>query len=155
MAEPRLAVHTPGWVADFRSFIMRGNVVDMAVGVIIGAAFTSIVNSLVKDVFNPILGLATGGIDFGNLFVTLKGPVEPTLDAAQKAGAVTINYGMFINTIIQFLIIAMVIFWMVRLLTKMHVRQDAAPAAPPPPTKSEVLLQEIRDALVHQEQHGA
>ncbi|MBV1836289.1 large conductance mechanosensitive channel protein MscL [Acetobacter estunensis] len=155
MAEPKLAVHTPGWVADFRSFIMRGNVVDMAVGVIIGAAFTSIVNSLVKDVFNPILGLATGGIDFSNLFVTLKGPVEPTLDAAQKAGAVTINYGMFLNTIIQFLIIALVIFWMVRLLTKMHVRQDAAPAAPPAPTKSEVLLQEIRDALVHQEQHGA
>lgn len=153
MADTKLKVHTPGWVADFKTFIMRGNVVDMAVGVIIGAAFTGIVNSLVKDVFNPLLGLATGGIDFSNLFVTLKGPVEPTLADAQKVGAVTINYGLFVNTIIQFLIIALVIFWMVRLLTKMHVRQDAAPAAPPPPSKSEVLLEDIRD-LIAKQQHS-
>lgn len=153
MADKKLAVHTPGWVNDFKAFIMRGNVVDMAVGVIIGAAFTTIVNSLVKDVFNPVMGLATGGIDFSNLFVTLKGPVEPTLDAAQKAGAVTINYGLFINAIVQFLIIALVIFWMVRLLTKLHVRQDEAPAEPPAPTKSEVLLEDIRDLLAKQP-HG-
>lgn len=154
MADKKLAVHTPGWVNDFKAFIMRGNVVDMAVGVIIGAAFTAIVNSLVKDVFNPVLGLATGGIDFSNLFVTLKGPVEPTLDAAQKAGAVTLNYGVFINAVIQFLIVAIVIFWMVRLLSKLHTKQAAEPVAPPAPTKSEVLLQEIRDALVHQQPHG-
>ncbi|BCK74953.1 large-conductance mechanosensitive channel [Acetobacter aceti NRIC 0242] len=154
MADKKLAVHTPGWVNDFKAFIMRGNVVDMAVGVIIGAAFTAIVNSLVKDVFNPVLGLATGGIDFSNLFVTLKGPVEPTLDAAQKAGAVTLNYGVFINAVIQFLIVAIVIFWMVRLLSKLHTKQAEEPAAPPPPTKSEVLLQEIRDALVHQQPHS-
>lgn len=154
MADKKLAVHTPGWVNDFKTFIMRGNVVDMAVGVIIGASFTAIVNSLVKDVFNPVLGLATGGIDFSNLFVTLKGPVEPTLDAAQKAGAVTINYGVFLNAVIQFLIVAIVIFWMVRLMSKLHTAQTEAPAAPPAPTKSELLLQDIRDAIVHQQPHG-
>ncbi|MCE0745511.1 large conductance mechanosensitive channel protein MscL [Acetobacter sicerae] len=154
MADKKLAVHTPGWVNDFKAFIMRGNVVDMAVGVIIGAAFTAIVNSLVKDVFNPVLGLATGGIDFSNLFVTLKGPVEPTLDAAQKAGAVTLNYGVFINAVIQFLIVAIVIFWMVRLLSKLHTKQAEEPVAPPPPTKSELLLQDIRDAIVHQQTHS-
>ncbi|NHO30980.1 large conductance mechanosensitive channel protein MscL [Acetobacter fallax] len=154
MIEPKLKVHTPGWVADFKTFIMRGNVVDMAVGVIIGAAFTAIVNSLVKDVFNPFLGLLIGGIDFSNLFVTLKGPIEPTLADAQKAGSVTLNYGVFINAVIQFLIVALVIFWVVRLLSKMHSGKDAAPAAPPPPPKSEVLLEDIRDLLAKQQTHG-
>lgn len=140
-------VRAPGWVGEFRSFIMRGNVVDLAVGVIIGAAFTGIVNSLVKDVFNPLIGLLVGGIDFSNLFVTLKGPHEATLEAAQKAGAVTLNLGLFLNAVIQFLIVAMAIFWMVKALTRLHVREEAKPSAPAAPTKTEVLLTEIRDEL--------
>lgn len=146
-ADLKAHVRAPGWVSEFRSFIMRGNVVDLAVGVIIGAAFTGIVNSLVKDVFNPLIGLLVGGIDFSNLFVTLKGPHEATLEAAQKAGAVTLNLGLFLNAVIQFLIVAMAIFWMVKALTRLHVREDSKPAAPVPPTKTEVLLTEIRDEL--------
>ena len=135
---------SPGWVTEFRSFIMRGNVVDLAVGIIIGAAFTGIVTSLVKDLFTPILGLLIGGLDFTNLFVTLKGPSQPTLQAAQQAGAVTLNIGLFLNAVIQFLIVAFAIFWVVKLLTRLHVREEAKPSAPP---KSEVLLAEIRDLL--------
>ncbi|MCI1438426.1 MAG: large conductance mechanosensitive channel protein MscL [Acetobacter indonesiensis] len=147
MADIKSRVHAPGWVGEFRAFIMRGNVVDLAVGVIIGAAFTSIVNSLVKDIFNPIIGLLIGGIDFSNLFVTLKGPHLATLAEAQKAGAVTINIGLFVNAVIQFLIVGLVIFWTVKVLTRMHVREDAAPAEPPAPTKTELLLEQIRDEL--------
>lgn len=147
MADIKSRVHTPTWVSEFRAFIMRGNVVDLAVGVIVGAAFTGIVNSLVKDVFNPLIGLLIGGIDFSNLFVTLKGPHLATLAEAQKAGAVTINIGLFLNTVIQFLITALVIFWVVKALTRLHVREEAAPAEPPPPTKTEVLLEQIRDEL--------
>ncbi|GAN61976.1 large conductance mechanosensitive channel protein MscL [Acetobacter indonesiensis] len=147
MADIKSRVHAPGWVGEFRAFIMRGNVVDLAVGVIIGAAFTSIVNSLVKDIFNPIIGLLIGGIDFSNLFVTLKGPHLATLAEAQKAGAVTINIGLFVNAVIQFLIVGLVIFWTVKALTRMHVREDAAPAEPPAPTKTELLLEQIRDEL--------
>src|SRR5215469_873729 len=89
-------VHRPGWLGEFQAFIMRGNVVDLAVGIIIGAAFTAIVNSLVKDLFNPLIGLAIGGMDFSNIFVTLKGPSTPTVDAAKQAGAVTLNIGLFL-----------------------------------------------------------
>src|SRR5260370_41253709 len=99
-------VHRPGWIDEFKAFIMRGNVIDLAVGIIIGVAFTAVVNSLVKDIFTPIIGLAVGGIDFTNLFVTLKGASEPTLADAQKAGAVTLNIGLFLNTLIQFLIVS-------------------------------------------------
>jgi large conductance mechanosensitive channel len=94
-------VQRPAWVDDFRAFIMRGNVIDLAVGIIIGVAFTAVVNSLVKDIFTPIIGLAVGGIDFTNIFVTLKGPSEPTLADAQKAGAVTLNIGVFLNAVIR------------------------------------------------------
>lgn len=139
-------IKTPQWVGDFRKFIMRGNVVDMAVGVVIGAAFTGIVNSAVKDILTPILGLLTGGVDFTNLFVTLKGPVKSTLAEAQKAGAVTLNVGLFLNAVIQFLIIAFFIFWLMRLLSKfMHEQKKDAP--PPAPTQEEILLTEIRDLL--------
>ena len=141
-----LPIHAPGWVAEFRAFIMRGNVVDLAVGIIIGAAFTTIVNSLVKDVFTPVIGLLVGGIDFANIFFTLKGPHLGTLADAQKAGAVTINVGLFLNAVIQFLIVGLVIFWVVKLLTRLHVRQDAVPL----PTASETLLGEIRDLLAAQ-----
>jgi large conductance mechanosensitive channel len=139
-----LRLRKPGWLGDFQSFIMRGNVVDLAVGIIIGAAFTGIVQSLVKDVFNPVIGLLTGGVDFSDRFFTIKGPVETTLDAAKKAGAVTINYGLFLNAVIQFLIVAFVVFWVVRTLQRFMRKQEEAPAAPP---RSELLLEEIRDVL--------
>ncbi len=134
----------PGWVADFQAFIMRGNVVDLAVGIIIGAAFTTIVQSLVKDVFNPVIGLLTGGVDFSDLFFTIKGPQAATLEAARKAGAVTINYGLFLNAVIQFLIVAFVVFWLVRMMSR-FVRN--AEETSPPPTATESLLAEIRDLL--------
>lgn len=133
----------PGWVDDFRTFILRGNVVDLAVGVVIGAAFTGIVGSLVKDIITPVIGLLTGGVDFSNHFITLKGPVAATLGDAQKAGAVTLNYGVFLNAVINFLIIATAIFWLVRLISKLHKAPEAVVATPP----SEVLLAEIRDLL--------
>jgi large conductance mechanosensitive channel len=134
----------PGWVDEFRAFIMRGNVIDLAVGIIIGVAFTAVVNSLVKDIFTPILGLIVGGIDFTNIFVTLKGQSQPTLADAQRAGAVTLNIGVFLNAIIQFVIVSFAIFWLIKVLTRLHVREEAAPAAPP---RTEVLLEEIRDLL--------
>ena len=94
--------------------------------------------------FTPIIGLAAGGIDFTNIFVTLKGPSEPTLADAQKAGAVTLNIGVFLNAVIQFLIVSFAIFWLIKVLTRLNVRQEAAPATPP---RTEVLLEEIRDIL--------
>jgi len=138
-----LAPKAPSWMSEFRQFIMRGNVADLAVGIIIGAAFTGVVSSLVKDVFNPLLGLATGGVDFSNVFFSLNGQHYANLADAQKSGAPTLNVGLFINTIIQFLIVSFAVFWVVKALTKLNVRQDAVAA----PTKSEVLLGEIRDLL--------
>ena len=143
----QLPIKKPGWIDEFQSFIMRGNVVDLAVGIIIGAAFTAIVGSLVKDLFNPIIGLLLGGIDFSNIFITLKGPTAPTLEAAKTAGAVTLNIGLFLNAVIQFLIVAFAVFWMVKVLSILQRKKEAAPAAPPAPSKSEVLLTEIRDLL--------
>jgi large conductance mechanosensitive channel len=140
----------PGWVADFQAFIMRGNVVDLAVGIIIGAAFTSIVQSLVKDILTPVIGLLTGGVDFSDLFFTLKlkGPaVATTLEAARKAGDVTINYGVFLNAVFQFLIVAFVVFWLVNAMQTLMRKEAEAPADPPAPTTSEALLMEIRDLL--------
>jgi large conductance mechanosensitive channel len=139
-----IGLRRPGWVDEFRAFIMRGNVVDLAVGIIIGVAFTGVVNSLVKDIFTPAIGLLVGGIDFTNIFITLKGPHAATLADAQKAGAVTLNIGVFINTIIQFIIVSLAVFWLIKALTRLHVRSEPAPAGPP---RSEVLLEEIRDLL--------
>src|SRR5580704_9761188 len=101
----------PSWISEFRGFIMRGNVVDLAVGIIIGAAFTGVVSSLVKDVFNPLLGRLTGGVDFSNVFWALIGQHYNSLADAQHAGAPTLNFGLFINAIIQFLIVAFTVFW--------------------------------------------
>jgi large conductance mechanosensitive channel len=143
MLPPKL-LRRPGWIGDFQAFIMRGNVVDLAVGIIIGAAFTGIVQSLVKDVFNPVIGLLTGGVDFSDRFLTIRGPATPTLAAAKAAGAVTVNYGLFINAVIQFLIVAFVVFWVVRALQRFMRKQEDAPAGPTP---SEALLAEIRDLL--------
>jgi large conductance mechanosensitive channel len=137
-------VHKPAWLDEFRAFIMRGNVVDLAVGIIIGVAFTAVVNSLVKDIFTPLIGLLVGGIDFTNIFVTLKGSSEPTLADAQKAGAVTLNFGVFLNAVIQFLIVSFAVFWLIKVLTRLHMRQEPAPTTAP---RSEVLLEEIRDLL--------
>jgi large conductance mechanosensitive channel len=144
MSEILKTVPKPAWVDEFKAFIMRGNVVDLAVGVVIGAAFTGIVGSLVKDMITPFIGLLTGGVDFSNLFITLKGPVEPTLDAAVKAGSVTLNYGVFLNAVLNFVIVAFAIFWMVRLVSKLY---HSPPPAEVPPTATETLLGEIRDLL--------
>ena len=130
---------------EFRKFAVHGNVVDLAVGVVIGAAFTSIVNSLVKDVITPPLGWATGGLDFSNLFFVLKGGHPATLAEAQKLGAITINYGIFINTIIQFVVVAFVLFLIIRQLNKLKTPEPGTPA--PPPSDEVVLLGEIRDLL--------
>ncbi len=143
----RLAVRRPAWVQEFQAFIMRGNVVDLAVGIIIGVAFTGVVSSLVKDIFTPVIGLIVGGIDFSNIFVTLKGPSQPTLAAAPAAGAVTLNIGVVLNTVIQFLIVAFAVFWVVRLLDTLYRKPAPAPAAAPPPAAEVVLLGEIRDLL--------
>ena len=139
-----LAPKQPKWIGEFRSFILRGSVVDLAVGVIIGAAFTGVVNSLVKDVFNPLLGLLVGGGDFSNVFVTLNGQTYTTLAEAQRAGAPTLNLGLFLSAVIQFLIISFAIFWGVKALTRLKVRADKQPS---PPSKTETLLTEIRDVL--------
>ena len=146
----RAPVHMPrrpGWLGEFGAFVMRGNVVDLAVGIIIGAAFTAIVNSLVKDLFTPVLGLLIGGIDFSNLFVTLKGSHEATLDAAQRAGAVTLNVGLFLNACISFLIVSFAIFWLVKVINRFAVKHEAAAAGP---SLSEQTLLEIRDLLAQQ-----
>ena len=126
---------------DFKAFALRGNVVDLAVGVIIGAAFGKIVTSLVNDVIMPPIGLALGEVDFSNLFITLKGARADTLQATQAAGAVTLNYGVFLNTVVQFVIIAAVTFMIVRWMERLHTK------AAPGPTKTEELLTEIRDLL--------
>ncbi len=138
---------TPGWVAEFRAFIARGNVVDLAIGIIIGAAFTTVVGSLVKDVINPIIGVVIGGVDFSNIFVALNGQSYPTLDAAQKAGAPTVNIGLFINAIINFMIIAFVVFWVGKAAARLMREEAAQPTVPPQPTRTEVLLEQIRDRL--------
>src|SRR5712691_10056251 len=104
---------------EFREFAMRGNVIDLAVGVILGAAFTTIVNSLVNDLIMPPLGVMIGGIDFSSFFVTLKGGSYPTLEAAKAAGAVTINYGLFINAVIRFVIVAFAIFILVKQINRL------------------------------------
>jgi large conductance mechanosensitive channel len=147
MQSPITIPKTPGWVAEFRAFIMRGNVVDLAVGIIIGVAFSAIVSSLVKDLINPIIGLVIGGVDFSNIFIPLNGQHYESLDAAQKAGAPTVNIGIFINTIINFVIISFAIFWVVKAMSRV-VRKEAPPE--PGPTKAEVLLAEIRDLLATQ-----
>ncbi|MDI2090122.1 large-conductance mechanosensitive channel protein MscL [Commensalibacter oyaizuii] len=143
---------TPKWVADFQAFIMRGNVIDLAVGIIVGAAFTTVVNSLVKDILNPVIGLLVGGIDFSNIFITLKGQHVQTLAEAQKIGAVTLNLGVFINAIVQFLIIGFAVFWLVRILNKLYTNSKAKEVKVEKPTKEQLLLTEIRDVLIQNSQ---
>lgn len=118
-------------IKEFKEFIMRGNVVDLAIAFIMGGAFGAIVSSLVKDILMPIVGVLLGGMDFSNLFITLKGGPYASLADAQKAGAATINYGVFINTIITFLIVALAMFLLVK---AMNAARRPAPAAPATPT---------------------
>ncbi len=132
---------------EFKDFAVKGNVVDMAVGIIIGAAFGTIVKSLVNDVIMPPIGLLLGGVDFSNLFVTLKGQSFVTLVEAQEAGSVTLNYGLFFNTIISFLIVAFAIFILVKQINKLKKKEEEASAEPSAPPRSDVLLEEIRDLL--------
>ncbi len=132
---------------EFSDFIQRGNVIDLAVAVIIGAAFNSIVSSLVEDIIMPPIGWLFGGVDFSNLYINLSGGTFESLAAAQEAGAATINYGIFINTIVNFLIVAFVIFLIIRQINRMKKEEEASPAAPPEPTNEEKLLAEIRDLL--------
>lgn len=125
---------------EFKEFAMRGNVVDMAVGIIIGAAFGKIVNSLVADVIMPPLGLLLSGVDFSNLAITLKA-------AALDKPAVLLSYGMFLNAVLNFVIVAFAIFLLIKGLNTLKKKEAAKPAAPPAPTKEEMLLTEIRDLL--------
>lgn len=129
-----------GLLKEFKEFAMRGNVVDLAVGVIIGAAFGKIVSSLVGDVFMPLLGLVVGGVNFTDLSITLKA-------AAESAPAVVLRYGAFIQTVFDFIIIAFAIFLAIKGINKLQRKKEEAPAGPPVPSNEEVLLGEIRDLL--------
>ncbi len=139
-------------IKEFRDFIARGNVMDMAVGIIMGAAFTAIVNSMVGDLVMPIIGVLTSGVDFADKFIALDGGAYASLKAAKDAGAPVMTYGIFINAVINFLIISFVVFMLVKNVNRikeMALREDkaAAEAAPPPPPADVVLLMEIRDLL--------
>jgi large conductance mechanosensitive channel len=131
---------------EFKEFAMRGNVVDLAVGVIIGAAFGKIVTSLVNDMIMPPIGLVLGKVDFSNLFLSLHGTYNSVKDA-EAAGAPIIKYGVFINNVIDFLIVAFVIFLLIRGINQLQRKKEEAPAAPAGPTPTEKLLTEIRDEL--------
>ncbi len=136
---------------EFKDFIAKGNVMDMAVGIIMGAAFTAIVTSMVKDLLNPIIGLFLGGVDFSNMFINLSNDEYTSLAAAQEAGAATFNYGIFINAIINFVIVAFVVFMLVkgvnRIKEEAQKKEAEEAAAPAKPSADIVLLKEIRDLL--------
>lgn len=138
------------FVKEFKEFAVKGNMVDMAVGIIIGGAFGTIVSSLVDDIFMPVIGLILGGVDFSNFFIVLSNPdgiAAPSLAAAQAAGIATLNIGLFINAVVKFLIVAFALFMLVKginILRREAPKEEPAPAAPP---REEVLLTEIRDIL--------
>ena len=136
---------------EFKEFAMRGNVVDMAVGIIIGAAFGGIVTSFVGDVLMPVIGLLLGGVDFSNLFFLLKAGTTPgpyaSLAAAKAAGAVTVGYGALFNTVVNFLIVAFALFLLIKGMNATRRQKAAAPPPPPGPSREEQLLTEIRDLL--------
>jgi large conductance mechanosensitive channel len=132
---------------EFREFISRGNVIDLAVGVIIGAAFGKIVNSLVSDIIMPPIGALLKGVNFSNLYLAIDGKTYETLAKAKEAGAPVVTYGLFINQVIEFFIIAACVFVLVKIVNQIKRAPAPAPAEPPAPSRSEVLLEEIRDAL--------
>ena len=136
-----------GLVSEFKEFIAKGNVLDLAVGVIIGASFGKIVTSLTDDIIRPIIGLALGKIDFANLFIAVNGQTYATLAEAKKAGVGTINYGLFLNALINFVIIAFIIFMIVKAANRIRKAPVEVVAVPAPPTTDQQLLMDIRDAL--------
>ena len=129
-----------GFLKEFKEFAVKGNVVDMAVGIVIGAAFGQIVSSFVDDIITPPIGVLLGGVDFSNLAITLK-------EAAGEVPAVTLNYGKFIQTVVDFTIIAFAIFIAIKLINNLKRQEEEAPTTPPKPSNEEVLLAEIRDIL--------
>ncbi len=133
---------------EFKEFALRGNVVDMAVGIIIGAAFTTIVRSMVDDIIMPPIGVVTGGVDFSNMFVALNGEHYDSLAQAREAGAPTVNFGVFINNLISFMIVAFVLFMAIKGMNQLRRKQEEEPATEPPPSQEVQLLEQIRDALV-------
>ncbi len=145
-----VAGKSKGIAGEFREFIMRGNVMDMAVGVIIGGAFQKIISSLVDDIIMPIIGLLTGGIDFNNKFIVLDGGTYDTLEAAKEAGAATLNYGTFITVVINFILMALVIFFIVKFMNKMSAKLAKEEAEAPattkicPKCKSEINIEATR-----------
>ena len=136
---------------EFKEFAMKGNVVDMAVGIVIGAAFGTIVKSFVSDVLMPPIGILLGDVNFNNLFYVIKEGADPgpyeTIAQAAEAGAVTVNWGIFINTIISFIIVALAVFFVIKAINNMRKKEEEAPDAPPEPSNEEKLLTEIRDLL--------
>lgn len=137
---------------EFKEFALKGNVLDMAVGIIIGVAFGAIVSSLVDDIVMPPIGLVLGGVDFSQLFVVLDGSGEyNTIDQAKEAGAVTWNIGLFINAIIKFVIVAFAVFLMVKLFNRLVRKQEQKSAEAPPPPEDVTLLREIRDLLAQRQ----
>jgi large conductance mechanosensitive channel len=135
---------------EFKEFALKGHMVDLAVGIIIGAAFGAIVSSLVDDIFMPVIGLIIGGIDFSNLFIVLSNPGNvpiPSLTAAQEAGVATLNVGLFINAVVKFIIIAFALFLVVKAMNSLKRKEEAVPPAPAEPPADIVLLTEIRDLL--------
>ena len=132
---------------EFKDFVMRGNVVDMAVGIIIGVAFGKVVSSLVADVIMPPIGMILGGVDFSNLFIDLSGVGYATMAAAEASGAPLIKYGVFINVVLDFMIVAFAIFMVIKVLNKLKKKEEEKPTEPPKPSAEEKLLTEIRDLL--------
>lgn len=133
---------------EFKQFISRGNVIDLAVGIIIGAAFTGIVNSLVNDILMPPIGWIMGGLDFSNYFIDLTGGDYESLAEARAAGAATLNYGLFINAVIKFFVVAFAVFILIKKVNHFRrAKADEKPATPAPPPRQELLLAEIRDLL--------
>ncbi len=132
---------------EFKKFAMRGNVIDMAVGIVIGAAFGKIVSSVVNDIIMPPIGLLMGGVDFSNLFLDLSRSGHATLALAEEAGAPLIKYGVFINTVLDFLIVAFAIFMVIKGMNTLKKKEEEAPAEPPKPSPEVELLTDIRDAL--------
>lgn len=137
-------------IKEFKEFAVKGNMIDMAVGIIIGGAFGTIVSSLVDDIFMPVIGLILGGVDFSNFFIVLSNPsgvAVPSLAAAQAAGVATLNIGLFINAMVKFLIVAFALFMLVKAINMLRREKVAEPEAEPAPAREEVLLTEIRDIL--------
>ena len=132
---------------EFKDFAMRGNVVDLAVGFILGGAFSTIVKSLVTDILMPIIGMLMGGVNFSGLFIALNNETYASLAEAQEAGAATINYGIFIDNVISFIIVAFALFLIIKGINSMKKEEAAAPEAPAAPSTEQVLLTEIRDLL--------